>query len=207
MEDTLERLVSGTVHRNDASKVLFILNQIDVTAREDNAEDVISAWQRAIAKGGVTSGRFYTIYNEAAVVPIENESLRRRYEAKRDADLTEIQQRISQVSVGRVYRIVGFLDSIANRTEQQAVPTLRNALDQWYRRVMSLDLIIILPLLGILLGVSVAQGYWDRLTLNPPWIRAVGQPWIMQTLLVALLELIILCIHFSVRSSGAAHRA
>jgi hypothetical protein len=44
---------------------------------------------------------------------------------------------------------------------------------------MSLDLIIILPLLGILLGVSIAQGYWDRFTLNLPWIRAVGQPWIM----------------------------
>ena len=37
MRDTLEHLVAGTVRRNDANKVLFILNQIDTTAAEDNA--------------------------------------------------------------------------------------------------------------------------------------------------------------------------
>ena len=50
MRDTLEHLVAGTVRRNDSNKVLFILNQIDTTAGEDNAEEVVAAWQRALAQ-------------------------------------------------------------------------------------------------------------------------------------------------------------
>jgi GTPase SAR1 family protein len=203
MQDTLAHLVSGTVHRNDANKVLFILNQVDATAREDNAEDVIAAWQRAIAKGGVASGRFYTVYIEQAAVPIENEELRRRYQAKRDADLAEIYQRISQVSVERVYRIVGSLDSIANRIEKHTVPQLRAALERWYRRVMTLDLIIVLPILAVLLGLSISAGYWEGLSFSPPWLDALGEPWMTLTALGALIVAGILGIHFWVRSRMA----
>lgn len=199
MQDTLTHLVTGTVHRNDANKVLFILNQVDVTAREDNAEDVVSAWQRAIAKGGIASGRFYTIYNEQAAVPIENEELRRRYQSKRDADLAEIRQRISQVSVERVYRIVGSLDSIANRIEKHSVPLLRAALERWYRRVMMLDLAIIVPMLALLLGLSVWADYWVGLNFSPPWIYALGEPWTALTTLAVLLVAGILGIHFWLR--------
>ena len=45
--DTLEHFVSQTIQRPDSSKFLYILNQIDTTAREDNPEDVIASWQRA----------------------------------------------------------------------------------------------------------------------------------------------------------------
>lgn len=200
MQDTLEHLVAGTVQRNDANKVLFILNQVDVTAREDNVEDVVSAWQRAIARGGIASGRFYTVYNEQAAVPIEDADLRRRYEAKRDADLAEIGQRIEQVSVERVYRIVGSLESIANRIEQHSVPTLRRSLEQWYRRVMTLDLLIILPILLLLLGVSISAGYWDGIVFSPPWIDALGAEWITWTVLGAVLVAAMLGIHFWMRA-------
>jgi len=64
MRDTLEHLVATTMKHRDANKVLYILNQIDTTAQEDNLEDVISSWQRALAKEGLVSGNFYSIYNE-----------------------------------------------------------------------------------------------------------------------------------------------
>ena len=48
MRDTLMHLVGGTMNRNDSGKFLYILNQIDATAREDNPEDVVAAWQRAL---------------------------------------------------------------------------------------------------------------------------------------------------------------
>jgi hypothetical protein len=207
MQDTLAHLVSGTVHRSDANKLLFILNQVDVTAREDNAEDVVSAWQRAIATGGLASGRFYTIYDEQAAVPIENEELRRRYQTKRDADLAEIHQRIAQVSVERVYRIVASLDNIAQRIEKHSVPRLRASLERWYRRVMMLDLIIVLPVLGLLLGLSISAGYWEAFNFSPPWIDALGDPWVMLSVLGALLVAGILGIHFWMRRVVGRHIA
>ena len=56
MSDTLAHLVGGTRNRPDSSKFLYILNQIDTAAREDNSEDVVGAWQRALAKEG-SNGR------------------------------------------------------------------------------------------------------------------------------------------------------
>ena len=51
MQDTLRHLVGNTIHRPDSSKFLYILNQIDNAAREDNPEEVFAAWQRALAQG------------------------------------------------------------------------------------------------------------------------------------------------------------
>jgi len=69
MRDTLEHLVTGTISRKDANKFMFILNQMDATAREDNPEDVVAAWQKALSQEGLTAGKFYTIYNQQAAIP------------------------------------------------------------------------------------------------------------------------------------------
>ncbi|MEE9428944.1 MAG: dynamin family protein, partial [Paracoccaceae bacterium] len=46
MQDTLEHLVARTVNRTDASKFIYILNQIDTAAKDDNTEEIVAAWQR-----------------------------------------------------------------------------------------------------------------------------------------------------------------
>ena len=66
MPDTLEHLVANTVSRKDANKFLYILNQMDSTARDDNPEDVVAAWQKALSTEGLTAGKFYTIYDESS---------------------------------------------------------------------------------------------------------------------------------------------
>ncbi|MGD8672802.1 MAG: dynamin family protein [Thiogranum sp.] len=139
MSDTLAHLVGATKDRADSSKFLYILNQIDTTAREDNPEEVVGAWQRALAREGLTAGRFYSIYDPEAAVPIENESLRRRFEWKRDQDLSEIFNRIEQVSVERAYRIVGALEKHAQEIEDYYVPQIRDLIGRWRRQVLTWD--------------------------------------------------------------------
>jgi hypothetical protein len=56
MRDTLKHLVKDTIHRADSGKFLYILNQLDTAANEDNPEDVVAAWQRAMGEAGLTSG-------------------------------------------------------------------------------------------------------------------------------------------------------
>ncbi|MEQ8991464.1 MAG: dynamin family protein, partial [Pseudomonadales bacterium] len=90
MGDTLKHLVANTVSRPDATKFLYILNQIDNTAREDNPEEVVAAWQRALAQHGLTAGRFYRIYAREAAIPVEDAQVRERLERKRDEDLSDI---------------------------------------------------------------------------------------------------------------------
>ena len=131
MRDTLDHLVSDTIHRPDAGKFLYILNQLDTTAREDNPEEVVAAWQRALGERGLTAGRFFTIYNPDAAVPIEEAGRRARFESKRDHDLAEIHGRMEQVEVERAYRIVGTLEKTARDIEDKVVPALTDALTRW----------------------------------------------------------------------------
>lgn len=203
MQDTLEHLVAGTVRRNDSNKVLFILNQIDTTAAEDNLEAVVAAWQRAIAQGGLVSGRFYTIYNEDLAVAMGDQDVRQRFQRKRDADLGEIVERIREVSVERAYRIVGALEKFANRVENDIVPEIEMALARWRKRVLLVDLLVMLP---ILVGVgiySVAHGYWSSGGFALPWITSARlQPWASAAVLLLLLA-VLLALHFNIRRLAA----
>ena len=134
---------------------------VDATAREDNPEDVIASWQRALAQQGLTAGRFYRIYNPDAAIPIENDNLRQRFESKRDLDLGEIHARMRQVGVDRAYRVVAVLEQAAHDIEERIVPRLQELLHQWRRRVLWLDGTVFgLALLGLIVW-TLWGGLWD----------------------------------------------
>ena len=179
MQDTLRHLVGSTVHRPDSNKFLHILNQIDNAAREDNPEDVFAAWQRALAQAGLTAGRFYCIYNPDAAMPIDDPELRRRFEAKRAEDVTEIYQRIHQVEIERAYRIVGVLEKTAKAIEQRVVPAATAAKASWKRRVLWLDGTLIVAFALAFTAWTVSAGYWAGLRFSAPWFDAiVSTPWL-----------------------------
>lgn len=172
MVDTLTHLVRDTIGRADSSKFLYILNQIDTTAREDNPEDVFGSWHRALAKEGLTAGRFYGIYSPDAAVTIEDAARRQRFESKRDAELAEIHNRIESVGIQRAYRIIGALDQTAREIESNYVPRLQGLIDRWRSRVLRLDALAFGVLAALAVGLSVKAGYWDGLRFAPPWLEA-----------------------------------
>jgi len=177
MRDTLDHLVSKTINRQDSGKFLYILNQIDTTAREDNPEEVVAAWQRAMGDRGLTAGRFFTIYNDEAANPIPDEALRRRFEGKRDTDLADIHERMEQVEIERAYRIVGSLEKTARGFEDKVVPAINQLTTKWRKRTLFGDalaavLIIagfffITSRLGQWEGMQLKAGWWDSLTAAP----------------------------------------
>jgi len=201
MSDTLAHLVGATKDRADSSKFLYILNQIDTTAREDNPEEVIGAWQRALAREGLTAGRFYTIYDPEASVPIENDSLRRRFEWKRDQDLSEILNRIDQVSVERVYRIVGALEKRAREIEEYYVPQIRKLIARWRRQVLIRDAGWLL-----LAGLVVTGSFFlppDMLKIVDNSLRELQANTVAMMATGVLLVIITLFFHFRARRSAA----
>ena len=200
MRDTLDHLVSNTIKRSDSGKFLYILNQIDITARDDNPEEIVAAWQRAMGERGLTAGRFYTIYNPDLALPIDDESLKERFERKRDHDLSEIHERMNQVEVERAYRIIGTLEKTATDLEEKVVPSLTAMLDNWRKRVLITDTVIYILLAIALLAGSIKLGYWQGLSFNAPgWLASmVSTPLgIYSTILGSYL--ILLGIHFGIR--------
>ncbi len=168
MRDTLDHLVGQTISRPDSSKFLYVLNQIDTTAREDNPEDVIASWQRALAQKGLTAGRFYRIYNPDAAVAIEDDTLRQRFETKRDVDMKEIHDRMEQVGIDRAYRVIGALEQTARDIQDLFVPKLEALLLEWRRRVLRLDAVVFGLLGGVVGGWTLWTGEWDGLSFSHP---------------------------------------
>ncbi len=196
MRDTLQHLVAETIKRTDAGKFLYILSQLDTTAREDNPEDVVAAWQRAIGEEGLTAGHFYTIYSPDAAIFIEDAAKRARYEEKRDQDLKEIHRRMHKVEVERTYRIVSAVDRTAKDIEECAVPCLQRAIARWRRRTLWGDGIVLgLALIAFLAwifrgdGLASLQGTMDT-------------SWVIPTLIVVILGLFVAA-HFGFRSLAA----
>ncbi len=142
MRDTLKHLVEGTHQRHDADKFLFILNQIDTAANEDNPEAIMGAWQRALAASGLVGGKFYMIYNEKAAVAIKDEALAERFKRKKDIDLAEIYNRMDKVSVERAYRISFALDTLSDDIEKKWIPKIEVLRLQWAKRVAISDAIL-----------------------------------------------------------------
>jgi GTPase Era involved in 16S rRNA processing len=162
MRDTLEHLVTNTINRKDANKFMFVLNQMDATAREDNPEDVVAAWQKALSQEGLTAGKFYTIFDREAAMAGGEGNVSERLEKNCQEDMSEIVDRIEKVHVDRVYRILGNLDKMTREIEQRTVPKLRELVRRWGRGVLWRDVIafglIAAGVLGILISGGLFQG-------------------------------------------------
>ncbi|MCB1800375.1 MAG: dynamin family protein [Gammaproteobacteria bacterium] len=204
MRDTLDHLVSKTISRQDSGKFLYILNQIDTTAREDNPEEVVAAWQRALGERGLTAGRFFAIYNQEAANPIPNEALRRRFESKRDTDLSEIHERMEQVEIERAYRIVGSLEKTARRFEEKTVPALQGIIERWRKRTLIGDAIAAVLIVAGFFAITNQLGQWNGMRLEAPWWQAISESPIRLYFAALAAYLVWLLVHFGVRHLAAA---
>jgi len=200
MQDTLAYLVSASVNRADANKFLYILNQIDVTAQEDNPEEVVSAWQRSLAEVGLVTGRFYRIYNPSAAVPIANPHVKQRFEKKREEDMADINARMHQIEIERSYRIVGKLEQTAKGIKNQIVNKLSDMLKKWKSRVVLFDGAVF-SIFAVLAGVVLTMNEsWGLLTAFPD---ALMQGETTALAIASFLVISITYIHFSIRRAVA----
>jgi predicted GTPase len=203
MRDTLQHLVKATVNRRDSNKFLYILNQIDVTANEDNLEEVYAAWQRALAQYGLTAGSSYAIYNQDAAIPFKDEDVRARFESKREADSSAIYNRIEQVGVERAYRIVGMLEQTSHMMKQDVVPILLRFIDQWRRKILWLEGVIVGALVVAFMVLTIWGDYWEGLSLKLPFWDLVTQNNYIKYGAIAILLISAGYAHFSIRRWSA----
>ncbi|EIC19521.1 dynamin family protein [Thiorhodovibrio frisius] len=201
MRDTLKHLVGDTMVRSDSSKFLYILNQMDSAAREDNPEDVVAAWLRSLGEVGLTTGRFYTIYNRDVSTPITDPARRKRFEEKRDRDLADIDQRMDQVEIERAYRIIATLRKTATALNDETIPLLSQSVSRWRTRTLLADGAIFAGLAFLFLFWSITAGHWQGLHYQPGWLKyfeEVGINWGLEGLEAGMI-LLLIAAHFGVR--------
>jgi predicted GTPase len=200
MQDTLEHLVRGSQQRNDSSKFLFILNQIDTSAQDDNLEDIVAAWQKALVQSGLGTGRFYTNFNSELATPTENKVVWERYVNKKNKDYAEITKRMEDINIERVYRIIGSLESLSNQIEQQAVPQIQMAMQRWRKRVLITDALIFIPIIIGVIALTVVAGYWNGMSFNPPWLNDIKESKLLSIGIIIVPIILAILLHFLIRS-------
>lgn len=198
MRDTLQHLVGETVTRSDANKFLYILNQIDTTAKEDNLEEVVGAWQRAIAEKGLTAGKFYTIFNPEQARPIEDDKIRQRLEAKSNTDIAELDARVAQVKVERFYRIIANLERTAHEIEDELVPRLIELKKKWRKGIAWRSALTLLPVVA---GLIAACGYGH--VQQAPWWRWIISSWQSGLLVAAPICVILVWLYALIKKRAA----
>jgi GTPase SAR1 family protein len=204
MRDTLRHLVKDTIHRSDSGKFLYILNQLDTAANEDNPEDVVAAWLRAMGEAGLTAGRFYTIYSPDTPNTIPDENKRKRFEKKRDQDLGEIYLRMERVEIERAYRIIAALRETANSFVQEAVPLLQGAVRRWRARTLLGDALLLALFGALFLYWSIPAGHWAGLSYDPDWLQVLNSELAWgQNALIGLLIALAVGAHFGIRKLAA----
>ncbi len=194
MRDTLEHLVGATINHRDANKILYILNQIDTTAKEDNLETVIASWQRAMSQEGLISGNFYGIYNETSAIAIDDEAQAERLQRKKDTDLSIITERMDKVGIERAYRIIKALEDFSKQMRDEKIPTLQKALQQWSKRVLITDFLLLAFIGGGVLFSEMKSGYIFNLLSSD----------FMQFSAMAVAIALFMAMHFKVKSIFAS---
>ena len=194
IRDTLEHLVEKAVGHYDSTKFIYILNQIDVTADENNLEDVVAAWQRALAQKGLTAGRFYRVFSLTAGTHIENEEAARRLLEWREQDMNELERCFERVEMQRVYRVANNLRQLCMDIESVIVPDLKERLADWRRFVLIGDA-------TMLFLVTILAVFWF-LSGGYSALQSVLDSKVLTTLLFVFLVAICLTFHFGLRSIG-----
>jgi GTPase Era involved in 16S rRNA processing len=172
MRDTLEHLVATVIDRADIKKFLFILNQMDITAKEDNPEEVVAAWQRSLAQAGLTAGRFYRIYNSEVSIPIENKQVKQRLDSKCQADLKEINRRMEEVSIQRAYGVISLLEKTGETLEDKIVSQIQDLIQRWKKLTFWTEVtfgIILIAFIVFTIEITIGWNWFtklDAMTLN-----------------------------------------
>jgi hypothetical protein len=139
-------------------------------------------------------------------VPIQDESLKVRYEAKRDHDLAEIHERIQGVGVERAYRITGTLEKLAHHIEEKTIPRLQAYKAHWRKLVLWGDGLLAVLFLIAAVVITGWIGFRDGWTwVRPEWWQGSSGN-VAWTLIVILLAAGLFgWLHFRVRRI-VAHR-
>lgn len=119
MRDTLNLLVKNINNRGDLSKFLFILNKVD-GFKEDNIEEVVASWQKALATVGVNPSQFYMTYSANSHIT----DVSTRIQEKRNNDMNAIMQKISKLPETRGYRIASEAKTMVHIIKTEILPYL-----------------------------------------------------------------------------------
>jgi len=201
-QDVLERLLSNKTLQKNANKVVFILNKSHSETDEDNNDDITKFCQNVLSEKRQSSAKVLTLKQKNRPddkVNEERSALERNYRG----DTTELLNRIQQIYVDRIYRVLGNLHNQARNLEQQTIPKLSSLIRKWERGVIWRDIFIFCFLALAAAAVSYSQGLFEtEFTKNAwlsQWLENINSNPSFAITLGIFTTVIVLALHYAMR--------
>jgi len=137
---------------------------------------------------------------QKACTHIENEDAARRLIEWREQDMADLDERLDQVEVQRVYRVADSLRHQCHHIEEQIVPELKERISDWRRFVLMADSAVLITLGVVVLFVLLFSGDWAGFDYTPATVvQTIVDNGILKGLVGALVLGFMAILHFSFR--------
>jgi hypothetical protein len=178
----LDELVQLIALQQDTNKFVYLIDDPIATLNSTKANEVVTSWQKKLARLGLHTGQFIIIPNGQNSINLQNK-----------ADFTEIDQRIANVENDRSYRILDFLEKNIKHIEDVVIPEVRKAIILWKERVNISSLLILSLFATIAVFAEVQMGILEFL------IDPIIGPIIIVILIVIMVPLHLIISRFHAR--------
>jgi len=134
----LDDVIKHIEQDQDSNKFVFLVDEPIATINPSKANEIILTWQRKLAELNITTGQFI-------IAPSQQTNLNPHSKI----DFSEIDQRLTNVSLDRTYRVLNTLEKNIRDIEEVVFPEVRKGISLWKER-SNLSSLVVLSFIAIL---------------------------------------------------------
>ncbi len=134
----LDDVIKHIQQDQDSNKFVFLVDEPIATINPSKANEIILTWQRKLAELNITTGQFI-------IAPSQQTNLNPHSKI----DFSEIDQRLTNVSLDRTYRVLNTLEKNIRDIEEVVFPEVRKGISLWKER-SNLSSLVVLSFIAIL---------------------------------------------------------
>ncbi len=134
----LDEVIKHIEQDQDSNKFVFLVDEPIAAINPAKANEIILTWQRKLAELNITTGQLIIAPNQQTNLNPQSK-----------IDFSEIDQRLTNVSLDRTYRILNTLEKNIRDIEDVIFPEVRKGISLWKERT-NLSSLVVLSFIAIL---------------------------------------------------------
>ena len=137
----LEEVIEQIATHQDSNKFIYLIDEPIATINPTKANEIILSWQRRLLGKDLHTGQFIIVPNQQNSINPQSK-----------IDFSEIDQRMTNASFDRTYRILNLLEKNIRDIEDIVISEVKNGIKIWKERV-HLSTLFVMSLI-VMLGIA-----------------------------------------------------
>ncbi len=139
--DLINDTLNNIIEYQDSNKFLYIIDHSEISLDQNKTNEIISSWQRRLAKLGINTGQFVVLSDSG--------------------DTSIIDNRIINIENARSYRVLNSLEKSIRSIDDILFPEVEKAISIWKDRTNTTTLIVLGFIITLILFAEITFGIVD----------------------------------------------